>query len=552
MVRHHQQMKGKEHQMVKFEPNVRAVIYARVSTKDQAQYGEGIPAQLHLIREYAARNNITIVKEVIDGGESVKLNLGPNFIKMLKENDPTIDRILIFSLDRVTRNPSDVQEIINLLNETDYELESITEHIMADDPEDRDTNLHLYGFLAYMDNRNRAKHIRKGKKHKATNGGMNGSVATGYTSLSIFKEELKDLEEHGEISSENREDYLQQAQNIMKQYNLDEKTIFPDPRIKFGVIKAFELYARGKWSPQRIARYLNQNRYPVPLRNKNSYWTRRTIDGILNNSVYIGKTNYKKDFYDGNHPALISKEIWNQCQIVREKRKAGPRKKANPRQNRFPLAKIAFCPRCGGHMNVDTNNYRARYYRDAAGKHGNCTNRKLVRALPAEQYLIELISNINLSQDWRERILAKADINRDAKEIEKERQRLIKRLDTIVTLFDYGHRTKSEFLGEREQILSEIDSLEPVVEYDLEEAANLLDNFGALLEDAKLPEIGEIFHVFFNKVYLDQEHESTSYVVAIQPNPAFFQLMNLGEIPEKIIVIDPQDIPSFPLKSNKQ
>jgi site-specific DNA recombinase len=43
-----------------------AVIYARVSSKDQEREGYSIPAQLKLLREYAALHNFMIVREFTD------------------------------------------------------------------------------------------------------------------------------------------------------------------------------------------------------------------------------------------------------------------------------------------------------------------------------------------------------------------------------------------------------------------------------------------------------------------------------------------------------
>lgn len=44
----------------------KAVIYARVSSKDQEREGYSIPAQLKLLREYAARNEMQIMREFVD------------------------------------------------------------------------------------------------------------------------------------------------------------------------------------------------------------------------------------------------------------------------------------------------------------------------------------------------------------------------------------------------------------------------------------------------------------------------------------------------------
>lgn len=42
------------------------VIYARVSSKDQEKEGFSIPAQLELLKSYATKNNMLIIKEYED------------------------------------------------------------------------------------------------------------------------------------------------------------------------------------------------------------------------------------------------------------------------------------------------------------------------------------------------------------------------------------------------------------------------------------------------------------------------------------------------------
>ena len=43
-----------------------AVLYARVSSKDQEREGYSIPAQLKLLREYARTHDLEIVQEFVD------------------------------------------------------------------------------------------------------------------------------------------------------------------------------------------------------------------------------------------------------------------------------------------------------------------------------------------------------------------------------------------------------------------------------------------------------------------------------------------------------
>src|SRR5579883_964128 len=46
--------------------SVSAVLYARVSSKDQEREGFSIPAQLQLLRGYAASRGLTVLKEFVD------------------------------------------------------------------------------------------------------------------------------------------------------------------------------------------------------------------------------------------------------------------------------------------------------------------------------------------------------------------------------------------------------------------------------------------------------------------------------------------------------
>ena len=43
-----------------------AVIYARVSSKEQEKEGFSVPAQLKLLKEYAAANGFAVVQEYVD------------------------------------------------------------------------------------------------------------------------------------------------------------------------------------------------------------------------------------------------------------------------------------------------------------------------------------------------------------------------------------------------------------------------------------------------------------------------------------------------------
>lgn len=68
--------------------NKQAVIYARVSSREQEREGFSIPAQLKLLKEYALKNGFQIVNKY-SGAETAKKAGRTNYNAMLaflKEN----------------------------------------------------------------------------------------------------------------------------------------------------------------------------------------------------------------------------------------------------------------------------------------------------------------------------------------------------------------------------------------------------------------------------------------------------------------------------------
>src|SRR5579885_1052517 len=83
----------------------RGVIYARVSSKDQELEGFSIPAQLQLLRGYAASRGLTVLKEFVDV-ETAKQAGRTGFGEMLAflRKDKSCRILLVEQTDRLYRN----------------------------------------------------------------------------------------------------------------------------------------------------------------------------------------------------------------------------------------------------------------------------------------------------------------------------------------------------------------------------------------------------------------------------------------------------------------
>jgi site-specific DNA recombinase len=67
--------------------NKRAVIYARVSTDEQAEKGHSLPFQVEECRRYADRLGFQVVKEIIDNASGASLNRpGFTMLEMMINN----------------------------------------------------------------------------------------------------------------------------------------------------------------------------------------------------------------------------------------------------------------------------------------------------------------------------------------------------------------------------------------------------------------------------------------------------------------------------------
>ena len=92
----------------------KAVIYCRVSTKEQAEEGNSLVTQEKNCKEYALKNGYEIAAIFVEQGESAK-TIDRTELKRLmgfcatKKN--SINAIIAYKIDRISRNIDDYSQI---------------------------------------------------------------------------------------------------------------------------------------------------------------------------------------------------------------------------------------------------------------------------------------------------------------------------------------------------------------------------------------------------------------------------------------------------------
>lgn len=147
----------------------RAVLYARVSSKEQEREGFSIPAQVKLLRDYAQADGITVDKEFTDV-ETAKQSGRTGFGEMLDfiRAHPECRAILVEKTDRLYRNFKDYVTI----DELDIEVHLVKEGtIISKDSKSSEKFVHGIKVLMaknYIDNL--SEETRKGLREKAEQG----------------------------------------------------------------------------------------------------------------------------------------------------------------------------------------------------------------------------------------------------------------------------------------------------------------------------------------------------------------------------------------------
>lgn len=189
----------------------KAVLYARVSSKDQEREGYSIPAQQKLLREYAVSRQLQIVREFVDV-ETAKTTGRKQFGEMVRflETNPDGRTVIVEKTDRLYRNFRDSLTLEDLGVEIHLIKDGL---ILSKESKSQEKLVHGFHLLLaknYSDNLR--EEVRKGMREKAEQGIYPGRAPVGYRNNKL------------------------------------ERTIEVDPASAPIAQRLFELYATGKYS----------------------------------------------------------------------------------------------------------------------------------------------------------------------------------------------------------------------------------------------------------------------------------------------------------------
>lgn len=239
-----------------------------------------------------------------DSGISAKTgNYRPAFEELLQDiKDKKCNTIVVLKLDRLTRSVYDWENILKFLEENDAYLDCANDDINT-------TN---------------------------ANGKMISRILT-----SVSQQEIERTSERTKVGLAGaiKEGHIP-ARAPLGYKHIDKKLV-PDPLTKDIVIRIYDLYFEGK-SYYNIATIFNEEQV---LGKTN--WKDTGILRIISNEVYKGdyvhgkRTNHPTLYKDVVEP-IISKEMWDNCQVQKKKNQ-----KNYMRTQTYIFLQKLKCPKCG-------------------------------------------------------------------------------------------------------------------------------------------------------------------------------------------------------------
>lgn len=281
---------------------MKAVIYARYSSDSQRE--ESIEGQLRECREYAERNNMTIVGTYIDRALSAKTADRPEFQHMIKDSAKELFQIvLVWKLDRFSRDRYDSAHYKHILKKNGVKVISAKEHI-SEGPEGIILEAMLEGYAEFY-SAELSEKIHRGQKENALKGKNNGGgVPLGYL--------------------------------------LDKKAqkLAIDPTTAPLVVEVFEKYADGK-SVRSIVEDFNAR----GLKTKRGQpFNINSFSSLLKNRKYIGEYRYQDVVIEGGVPAIVPEDLFNRVQERMERNRHAPAM-AKAKEDYLLTTKL-FCGKC--------------------------------------------------------------------------------------------------------------------------------------------------------------------------------------------------------------
>jgi site-specific DNA recombinase len=316
---------------------MKAAIYCRVSTDDQEKEGTSLKTQMQSCLDYCHKKSYEVSHRFSEAYSGLTLDRPK--LRELQEfiRAGYIDVIVIYCLDRISRDPTHGIILTQEFERLNVALEAVTEDI--NNSELGKLISYIRGFASKLEAEKIRERTMRGKVAHLKDGKLPQGTGIGIYGYSWDK------------STGKRQIIANEAETVRKMFNL----------------------AINGTSTNKIAITFNQSGIKT---KSGSLWNPLTVRRILKNQTYTGKTYFGQTKRVGKNkveaqpketwillpdisPPIITEEIFNRAQEAMKDSKDSRSLKPNAS---YLLTGFMRCSKCGSTIGGMTMNGKYRYY----------------------------------------------------------------------------------------------------------------------------------------------------------------------------------------------
>ncbi|MEK7472929.1 MAG: recombinase family protein, partial [Patescibacteria group bacterium] len=387
--------------------------YARKSTDEKDKQVLSIDNQISELKEFALREDLEIV-DFLTEAQSAKVTGRPIFNSLVKRIEKgEAQGIVSWNPDRIARNSVDGGKIIYLLDTGELQSLKFPTHWFENTPQGRFMLSIAFGQAKYYVD-NLSQNVTRGLKYKIKTGVWPARAPMGYRndrnikSIVVYEPEARPLR------------------------------------------KAFELYSTGKYALDGIGRFL----FEQGMKNKYSggQLNDSNLRRVLMRPFYTGYMVFRGEMFKGTHTPLISKELFDKCQVVRKQR--GYYHQNQSKRYNFAFTGLIKCKYCNCSITAEHRPfYFPRTHHKADYLYYHCTKKKkstvccqkgYTREEIIEVQFREMIKSLSVSQGWVDQMnkflvqdieTQKSEDKNSSSSLETEISQTEQKLDTLLEAY---------------------------------------------------------------------------------------------------------------------
>jgi DNA invertase Pin-like site-specific DNA recombinase len=368
------------------------IIWARVSSAEQALHGYSLNAQVKALADAAANFKLRPIKIIREfkiqesGSRSERRRHFKTMVNFVSENKA--DYIVVFKVDRLARNYKDFFAVQDLI-ESGVSIFIVNENKVysrSSSPSDRFL-FRMLGNVAQLEAEMIGERTLLGMTAKFSAGGIPFMCPIGY------------------LPAPDPSDSTGKR-----------RTILVDPVRAPLVKELFQLYAEGDKALSEVTEIMSRKgltsrpaltwpergRGPRPL-------TQTSIHKILRNAFYYGETRWSGKVITGSHEPLIPKALYNQVQFLLNKHCTYRRPDS---KKLFVFRGMAVCGKCWKPLKADTQSgaHKSGTYIYYSCRREGCSNRKNFPESQIARLVEEEMTNLSIPPAFAKKVKANLNI----------------------------------------------------------------------------------------------------------------------------------------------